>query len=348
MAKKVLVKKIYMNCPICEKSHEVEEYERETNVVIKGETISYIENYYCCTNTLSEECEFQTAEMMNKNLMAARNAYRVKHHLLTSDEIVSIRKYYGLTQVELARLLGWGEATISRYESKAIQDEAHNNVLSLIKVNPMYALEMLEKNEDKFSRERKELIYKQIKNQLYLHGKEYLTRISLESDYVDYLKPSDENGFTLLNINKIEACISYLAEHVDYLFKVKLMKMLWYTDAVSMKYYGHAITGLVYQHNTMGALPVGHYDLVGLDKLNVVEETSPNYNNTMLHFYPIVGIDYSVLDRAEINVLDLVIKKFKSYSSKQIIDYMHDEMAYKSTSKDDIIPFSLAKQIRDF
>lgn len=41
------------------------------------------------------------------------------------DEIVAIRESYGLSQVDLAKLLGWGEATISRYESKAIQDEAY-------------------------------------------------------------------------------------------------------------------------------------------------------------------------------------------------------------------------------
>ena len=45
--------------------------------------------------------------------------------LLTSDEIVAIRESHGLSQADLAKLLGWGEATISRYESKAIQDEAY-------------------------------------------------------------------------------------------------------------------------------------------------------------------------------------------------------------------------------
>lgn len=48
--------------------------------------------------------------------------------LLTSDEIVAIRESYGLSQVDLAKLLGWGEATISRYESKAIQDEAYRKI----------------------------------------------------------------------------------------------------------------------------------------------------------------------------------------------------------------------------
>ena len=59
-------------------------------------------------------------------------------------------------------------------------------------------------------------------------------------------------------IDKLEAAISYIAEKVSNLFKVKLMKMLWYADALSYKENGVAITGLVYRHNEMGALPIGH------------------------------------------------------------------------------------------
>lgn len=46
-------------------------------------------------------------------------------------------------QVDLAKLMGWGEATISRYESKAIQDKAYDTMLRLIKDNPLQALEFL-------------------------------------------------------------------------------------------------------------------------------------------------------------------------------------------------------------
>lgn len=50
----------------------------------------------------------------------------------------------------------------------------------------------------------------------------------------------------------------------------------------------------------------------------------------------------------EKEILDKVIEKFESYTAQQIIEYMHDEIAYKKTDDKDIIPFSLAKQIRDF
>ena len=84
--------------------------------------------------------------------------------------------------------------------------------------------------------------------------------------------------------------ISYIAEKVSNLFKVKLMKMLWYADALSYKENGVAITGLVYRHNEMGALPIGHYRLMSLENLDVREEGSINYD-FMLHVYPSKGMD---------------------------------------------------------
>ena len=48
-------------------------------------------------NADEDENEFETGTMTNENLLNARNAYRVKMGLLTSDEIVAIRESYGLS-----------------------------------------------------------------------------------------------------------------------------------------------------------------------------------------------------------------------------------------------------------
>ena len=345
MEPSTLIKKIHMNCPLCDKTHEVEERKRFAAITLKGDKITYEERFYYCSNADEEENEFETASMTNENLLNARNAYRVKNGLLTSDEIVAIRESYGLSQVDLARLLGWGEATISRYESKAIQDEAYDAMLRLIKDNPLQALEFLKKNSVKFSVLKRREIRSKMVEKLDSCGKEYLTRQAFEGEYAGFEEPSDSNGFVMLNIDKIEAAISYIAEKVSNLFKVKLMKMLWYSDALSYKKNGCAITGLVYRHNEMGALPVGHYSLMNLENLSVQEEVSVNYDS-MLHVYPTKGMDYSILSDDDREVLDTVIMKFKGFNAKEIVDYMHEEKAYRETKQGEIIPFSLAKEIR--
>lgn len=342
-----LIRKIHMPCPLCDKTHEVEERKRITTITLKGEEVTYEEKFYFCTNAAENENEFENGAMTNENLLNARNAYRVKMGLLTSDEIVAIRENYGLSQVDLAKLLGWGEATISRYESKAIQDEAYDTMLRLIKDNPLQALESLKKNSDKFSVKKRLEIRAKIVEKLDSYGKEFLTRQTFEGEYANFEEPSDSNGFAILNIDKIEAMISFLAQKVNNLFKVKLMKMLWYSDVLSFAEIGRSMSGLVYRHEAMGALPVGHYSLMNLENLNVQEEMSYNYD-TMLHVYPVANMDYSVLTDEEKVILDKVIIKFKDYKTKDIVDYMHDEKAYIETKPGEIIPFSLAKEIRVF
>ena len=81
-----------MDCPICGKSHTVQEYEDETNVEIKNDEVKYREHYFYCVNANEDEHKFVNGQMMNKNMQNACNAYRIKHGLLTSDEIVEIRK----------------------------------------------------------------------------------------------------------------------------------------------------------------------------------------------------------------------------------------------------------------
>lgn len=345
MEANTLIRKIHMDCPLCDKTHEIEERKRNTTITIKGEEVAYEERFYFCSNADEDENEFESGTMANENLLNARNAYRVKKGLLTSDEIVAIRESYGLSQVDLAKLLGWGEATISRYETKAIQDEAYDTMLRLVKDNPLQALEFLKKNSEKFTPMKKFEIRSKIVEKLDSYGKEFLTRQAFEGEYANFEEPCDSNGFTVLDIDKIEVMISYIAEQVSNLFKVKLMKMLWYSDVVSFIKNGYAMTGMVYRHEPMGALPIGHYSLMNLENLNVQEEVSYNYDS-MLHVYPSKNVDYGVLSEDEKDTLDKVIIKFKDFKAKDIVDYMHEERAYKETFSDEIIQFSLAKEIR--
>lgn len=346
MISSTLIRKIHMDCPLCDKVHEIEERKRITTTLIKGEETAYEERFYFCANSDEDENEFETGSMTNENLMAARNAYRKVHNLLTSAEIVEIRENYGLTQVEMAKLLGWGEATVSRYESKAIQDEAYDNMLRIVKDNPLKAIEFLDRNGDKFSASKRQQIRVKLEEKLDSYGKEFLTRQTLEGEYVRFSELSDSNGFKLLDIDKIEHIVSHYAEHVSNLYKVKLMKMLWYTDALFFKAYGNSMTGLVYRHESMGALPIGHYSIMNLENIHVQEEEG--YDSAKYHFYPNKDLNGVAFRKEESEVLDMVIKKFREFYAQDIVKYMHEEKAYLETKPGDIIPYSLAKEIREF
>ena len=83
-----------------------------------------------------------------------------------------------------------------------------------------------------------------------------------------------------------------------------------------------------------------NYSLMNLEKLNIQEEM--NYScDTMLDIYPTAYMDYSVLTDREKSILDKVITKFSAYRAKDIVEYTE-------TRPGEVIPFSLAKEIRKF
>ena len=59
-------------------------------------------------------------------------------------------------------------------------------------------------------------------------------------------------------------------------------------------------------------------------------------------------VDYECLDRDELIILDKVITKFKNQNAQEIVDYMHEEIAYKETVPGEIISFDLTKKNREF
>lgn len=68
---------------------------------------------------------------------SALEIYRSRYHLLSADEIRTIRERHRLTQVQLARLLRLGGNTISRWESgRNVQTAAMDVLLRLIRDIP--------------------------------------------------------------------------------------------------------------------------------------------------------------------------------------------------------------------
>ncbi len=76
--------------------------------------------------------------------------------------------------------------------------------------------------------------------------------------------------------------ISYYAEQASELYKVQLMNMLWYADALFYKTYNNSMTGLAYRHERLGAFPIGHQSLTQLKNVNVQAEEE--YEYTKYHF----------------------------------------------------------------
>jgi putative zinc finger/helix-turn-helix YgiT family protein len=345
MSTDFLIKTSEMSCPLCNQDHPVEMRKRLTQAILKNEVVDYEEIYYICTNSDDEENEFVPSALMDENLLHVRDAYRTKKGLLTSKEIIKIREFYSLTQVDFSNLLGWGEVTISRYESKTIQDETYDSIMRMAYQNPMFALEYLEKHKEKFVSDKYVNIRKNIVSKFANHGNLYLKIQEIKSLYVNYQEENDYNGNKILDIDKLASVMGYFAQFTNNLYKVKLMKLLWYTDALFYKRTARSMTGLVYEHMTYGALPIGFNEILDLPTINVVEEMI--YEDISYKILPNKQVNISDFTLEELSVLEQVANKFKNYCSREIVDYMHKEKAYLETEDHQLIPYSLAKALNE-
>ncbi len=333
-------------CPFCGKTHSLEKRERISQAIVKDEVVDYEETYILCPLSDDEENEFVPAGIMDENLLRARNSYRKKKSLLTSDEIMGIRNSYGLTQSEFSALLGWGEVTVTRYETKTIQDETYDCMMRMVSDNPVFAMECLDRHRDKFSPEKYAKIRAVIAEKSEKTGTAFFKKKEIISLYINFNTESDLNGYKLLDIEKLENVMAYFARFVDNLYKVKLMKLLWYADAIFFGRYGKSLTGLVYRHMPLGSLPIAYNEIIYLPAVKVEEEI---INDEICYrIMPDKEVNISAFSLEELDVLNSVAAFFRNYKTNEIIDYMHNEKAYKETMPNRIIPYSLAKQLKDW
>lgn len=154
------------------------------------------------------------------------------------------------------------------------------------------------------------------------------------------------HGNADLSLDKVVDVIRYFAssKNVTNLYKVKLMKLMWYADALAYKKRGFAITGLVYQALPMGAVPVGHGSIIDLKDVPCEEV---DMGETSAYHFSLTGEkNFSALSKEEKDILDFVIEKLGKMSKNEMIDFMHKERAYVETAPRDVIQFKYAEYLQ--
>ncbi len=292
-----------------------------------------LEYYY------DEELEdyYTDVKLGNENLRKIRNEYRRLNGLLKDFEIKRIRDKYDLSQKDFALLLGFGEVTITRYESKTVQDMAQNEIIKNAK-DAGYFYDLALKNKEKFIKEydvdKFNKILERIKSQIDVN--------SIELVYNKNSFSSEFTGNEKLNLNKAYAIIRTLATEINNLTKTKLAKLMWYIDFLYYKIKGKSITGLPYCHLKFGAYPFMFDELLNN---NSVKIDSQFYNDDAI-MYVIKSCECKCeLSKEEQKVINIITEKFKNMSSKEIVEYMHKEDAYLETNILDYISYDFAKKI---
>jgi len=328
-------------CTCCMEEHDVELVRVQEQMTFKDIKVDYVAEYYYCNQ--ADEFYMEMSQM-NQNDLRMKDAYRRALGLLTSQEIAELRAKYGISQSDLCTLLGWGGKTITRYEGHQVQDRAHDSILKKLRQDPEWFLKLLTDARGAVSEEAYERYYNRALC-LYEESRDEYLRKSIVAEYARYREASYTGGVSLC-LDKVVDVIRYFSDSagVTNLYKVKLMKLLWYADCLAYKLYGKAITGLVYRALPMGAVPIGHDSIIDLK--GICYEEADMGEGTAYRFLPSEEKEYPALEEEDKEVLDRVIAKLGRMSKDEVVSFMHKEKAYRLTALREVILFRYAESLQ--
>jgi putative zinc finger/helix-turn-helix YgiT family protein len=326
-------------CANCDKETQIELICAKEPIEVRGETIKVDTKYFRCTGCGEE---FENTRGYGA-LEVAYREYRRRHEMLQPEAIYEWRKRYGLTQQELTRLLGWGGATLNRYENGALQDEAHEKMLRLA-MDPHNLLKLIKKEPEALNPDK----YDRLISELSATEEESCSfeRI-FEERFGDY-SPDELSGYKRLQLTKLFNAILFFCQKEGGQLKTKLNKLLFYADFKHFKHHTVSITGTHYIRLPYGPVP----DQYGFYFAELINEGSLENEETFVGPYTddsyksIREPDLSVFIDSEIETLNEVNNFFKDYSSSAIREFSHNERAYMRTNSGSIISYEYAMDLQ--
>ena len=97
---------------------------------VKGENITIKAHVKTCSDCGEELLDMK---LDTENLKKAYDIYRKKYGIISADEIIALRKKYGLSQRAFAILVGCTQATIVRYEKGALPNRTYDNIIKFLR-----------------------------------------------------------------------------------------------------------------------------------------------------------------------------------------------------------------------
>lgn len=324
-------------CPNCEKEAKINTVTHLEGIDVRGVTIEVEARYYQCT-----ECgvEFENTQGPDALELAYRE-YRHRHEMLQPEDIREWRKTYGITQKELSALLGWGGATLSRYENGALQDETHEKMLRMA-MEPHNLLNLIKETPHAFTPGKRDRLIQQ------------LEAAEAEGDSINRIfelrlgnyQPDELSGYLKLNLVKLQNAILFFCKGGQ--LKTKLNKLLFYADFKHFKENAVSITGARYAHLQHGPVPdnyefffaaLTHSRQIEVNEIQIYKYYGENFVST-------IEPDLSMFEASELKILAEIKDFFKNFTATQVRDFSHKEKGYQETPDHELISYSFAEDLQ--
>lgn len=326
-------------CPYCDTERNTEVIKRKETYPVRGDNIAVDAHIAVCTSC-GEEILDENLDSMN--LLNAYDIYRAKHGILTPEDIVQLRKEYSLSQRALARLLGWGEATISRYETGALPDTAHNLVLKSLR-NPRVMRCYVGENPGALTPTESDRLERRLRE---VQDQSFLEELHDLLETIVSQSPSVLNGFRVFDIDRLAHMTIYFAGGMK-LWKTMLMKLLFYSDFNHFNKYALSISGAVYARLPQGPALDKYLYILGLMEdegyIEIREEPIGRFEGEVI--YALIEFNRSLFSQDELQTLEAIKKRLDGKTSQELSHISHQEPAWKELLNGQQIPYTYAARL---
>ena len=313
-------------CPECDEERLPRLETRRETLSVRGEAQCVTAEVLVCP-VCGQDLADQ--ERDGRTLVSAYNAYRQRHGLLRPVEIRELRERYHLSQRSMAKLLGLGLATIQRYESGALQDDAHDMLLRCF-ADPKNAREMAARNRNQVSPRQWALFEEAIQSG------------EMTQSAGGHAPTGSGGAGEVESLAHAIRCLLSEAAHRDFVVgRTKLLKLWWLADFLHFRMFGRAITGVEYVALPRGPVPQdfkGH--LRRLDEAGEIDEVEMSYGRYEGYEYRVGDPESGeLLSPTERSVIAVVVERFGGLTAQALSDMTHREPLWVAFSESGRVPY---------
>lgn len=306
----------------------------------RGEQYEYEHIAWLCEDSGEQ---FTDDESDMAGFVQVTNQYRAKYGIPYTDEIIAVRQRYGISAAKMSLILGIGVNQYRLYEQGEVPSVSNGRMIRSI-MNPKVMLEMVESSKNELSVSEYEKIISKV--QTIIASSEVYKREQYETKRIFNTSRGADNGYAQLSLNRLKNIMLYILNRCDEVWCTKMNKLLFYTDFMSYRERGMAMTGLSYRAIDFGPVP---------ERWDRVYSEFPEVRQELRQVGDFVGsvliasaeADNTMFTDAELKVLDAICTHFGKMTSREISRISHDEEAWLNHhDKYEYIPFDDAFTIK--
>lgn len=278
---------------------------------------------YICYKCVDTQETFTTTQIDFVNTTQIYNSYRTQHGIPFPDEIREIRSRYALSASKMSKILGFGDNQYRLYENGEMPNIGNGRVLKAIQ-DPQTFETFVNAAKDILSNEE----YAKIRKHLEEYDKKSFVDRFISNLIYDGSGRSKYNGYAMLSVSKLKNVILFFIEKFGGVFITQMNKLLFYTDFLSYREHGQAITGLRFKAIQRGPVPNRWDRVYGL--LDDIFQVEVEFKNGSIgnKLVSDISCDLSCFSTEQLEILEKVYDTFKNDNATSISCKSHEELAW--------------------